>query len=300
MSSWLLFTILTPFLWAMTHPIDAGLRRSYIKKDEILTWFFAFFHLPLAILAFFIFDVELIFSYDTLFIILAGMFWTLPGYFYFKSVKFESASMVALLLQLIPVCTLLVAYLFIDESLSKGQLLAFFIILFGGVLAAVKIKKNAFHFSKAFWFMLIGSMMWAISNVGFKNFEPGFDSFVTAFVYYFFGSGVPALFLLFNPRKFKAEAKIFKKFPAKVWGLLVLSRSASLGGSLSLSYALTLGKASLTLVMMGIQPLFALMFGYIFSSFFKFIPRESFDLKNLLMKALALAIIIFGLILMQN
>ena len=300
MNYWLLFAILAPLLWGMSHPIDAGLRRNFIKKEEELTWFFAFFHLPLAILAFFIFKVDIVFNLDTLFIVLAGTFWTLPSYFYFKSVKFESASRVALLLQMIPLCTLFLAYLFIGESLSVSQLLAFIIILFGGILAAVRIKKDTFHLSKAFWFILIGSMMWAISNVSFKYFEPGFDGYTSAFVYYFFGSGLPALFLLLHPKKLKAAAKNFKCLPAKVWGMLILGRSASLGGSLSLTYALTLGKASLTSVMTGVQPIFALLFGYIFAVFFKFIPRESLDMKKLGIKGLSLAIIIVGLILLQN
>lgn len=300
MNSWLLFTILTPFLWGMTHPIDSGLRRNFIKHEEALTWFFAFFHLPLAILAFFFFQVELVFNLNTSLLILAGMFWTLPSYFYFKSVKFESASTIALLLQMIPLCTLIIAYLFIDELLTNSQLAAFFIILFGGILAAMKIKKNALHFSKAFWFMLIGCIMWAISNVGFKYFEPGFDNFVSAFAYYFFGSSLPALLLLLHPKKFKSTVRRFRKLPAKIWGFLLLSRSASLGGSLSLTYALTLGKASLTTVMMGVQPFFALLFGYLFSIFFKFIPRESLDTKNWAFKILALVIIIVGLIFLQN
>ncbi|MBI4235572.1 EamA family transporter [Candidatus Peregrinibacteria bacterium] len=299
MNYWLLFTILTPLLWGMTHPIDAGLRRSFIKNEESLTWFFAFFHLPLAILAFFVFDIELIFNLNVALIILAGTFWTLPAYFYFKSVKFESASTVALLLQMIPLCTLVIAYFFIDESLSGIQLAAFFVILFGGILAAMKIKKNALHFSKAFWFMLIGCIMWAISNVSFKYFEPDFINFTSAFVYYFFGSSLPALLLLLHPKKLKSTAKSFRKLPASAWSLLLLSRSASLGGSLSLSYAVTLGKASLTTVMMGIQPFFALLFGFLFSIFFKFIPRESLDMKNWAFKILALLIVIFGLILLQ-
>ncbi len=300
MDSWLLFAILAPILWGMTHSIDAGIRRNFIKKEGELTWFFAFFHLPLAILAFFIFDVELIFNLNTLFMVLAGMLWTLPSYFYFKSLKFESASRVALLLQMVPICTLFIAYLFIGESLSSMQLIAFSLILLGGVIAAVKIKGNTFHFSKAFWFMLLGSMMWAISDVGFKYFETEFSGFVQAFVYYFFGSGIPALFLLLHPKKLKATAKSFKKLPANVWGMLLFGRAASLGGSLSLTYALTLGKASLTAVMMGVQPLFALLFGYIWSIFFKFIPRESMNTKKMIIKGLALVVIITGLILMQN
>lgn len=298
MTIWLLFSLLTPFLWGMTHPIDAGLRRSFFKEGE-LTWFFAFFHLPLAVLAFFIFRVELIFSLDTLFIVLAGTFWTLPSYFYFKSIKFESASSVALLLQLIPVCTLLIAYLFTGENLSNVQLASFFIILFGGILAALRIGKDTFRLSKAFWFMLVASIMWAISNVGFKHLEPGFDGFVSAFSYYFFGSGLPALFLLCNPEKFRAAIGNFSRLPANAWIALLLGRTASLGGSLTLTYALTLGKASLTSVLMGVQPVFALLFGYILSPVFKFIPREPLDLKAMGTKGLALSVIIIGLILLQ-
>lgn len=300
MNSWLLFAVLAPLLWGMTNPIDAGLRRNYIKKEEDLAWFFAFFHLPLAILAFIIFQVELVFNWNNMLMVLGGMFWTIPSYFYFKSVKFESPTIVALLSQMIPLWTLVIAYLFINESLSKMQLVAFLLILAGGILAAVKIKKNVFHFSKAFWFMLIACMMWAGSDVAFKYYETGFNNFTSAFVYYFLGSGIPALFALLNPKKLKTVIGNFKKLPGKAWGALVLTRSASLGGSLALTYALTLGKASLTLVIVGLQPIFALIFGYIWSVFFKFVPRESLKLKDLSIKGPSLIIIIIGLILLQS
>lgn len=300
MSYWLIFAILAPLLWGMTHPLDAGLRRNFIKKEEDLAWFFAFFHLPLAILVFLVFDVDFVFNLNSLLILIAGMFWTIPSYFYFKSIQFESASTVALLSQMIPLCTLLIAYLFINESLSNVQLVAFVVILFGGILAAVRIKKNVFHMSKAFWFMLVASMMWAMSNVSFKHFEPGFENFVSAFAYYFLGSGLPALFLLLHPKKIKTVVVGFKKLPVNAWGVLLLSRSASLGGTLALTYALTLGKASLTSVITGLQPLFALLFGFIFSAWFKFVPRESMTLKNMGTKVPSLIIILIGLILLQS
>lgn len=296
MSSWLLFSILAPLFWGLSNPLDAAVRRCYIKNDFVLTWLLVLMRLFLAVILFLVWGTDFIWGWNTFILMIAGFLWTLPFLFYFKALEFEETSRVVLFIQMGPIAVFLLAWLIMGETLTLSQFVAFLLILFGGTLAAFKKVNKKWHFSKAFLLLIVASLMWALSDVLFKYLEPFFGTFKNAFVIYFFGGGLPALFVVFFPQKLKLIKKHMTGLGFRAWSILSVTFVSGILGSVAVAYALTLGKASLTTVFAGLQPLFAFIFGVIFVSFIKEIPKESMTRSDIIFKALSLVFILAGLI----
>lgn len=291
---WLFFAILAPIFWGFGNPIDAALRRTSMKDDVVMTAVFAVTRLPFALVLLFLFGGGIVFGWPFFWIFFSGVIWMLGFVFYYRAMQLEEVSRVVLILQFQPIFILLIAAVMIRESLTFSQFAAFLLILCGSILAAMKKKGSKWHFSKAFWLMLLADVMWCFADVIFKKFVVYFPNFWSAFSVDLLGSSLLGAFLFFLP----THRKIYKAFQLNVrsWSLVVTSAIFGTLGSLVFAYALTLGKASLTTVIIGIQPLFALIFSLSLHHFLKEIPGESLAKTDLLIKFASFVLIIGGLI----
>ena len=99
------------------------------------------------------------------------------------------------------------------------QGLAFIFLLVGGALAAIKRIEKKWHFSIAFFLIALATLMWAISDVIFKKYEMFFSNFFSAFAFYFFGSFIVALLMMFHSR---GREKISKYFILNIFHFFAL------------------------------------------------------------------------------
>ena len=299
MNNWLFFALLAPTLWALTNVMDGALRRNFIKNDMALTWMTAVSRLPFVILLFIITGFKLPSIPIVFLMMFAGILWTLPMFFYYKALKEEDPSRVSLLIQLVPIFTLPIAFLAIHERLTSFQIIAFVLLIVAGALAGIKKFMGSWRFSKAFFMIAISCFLWAISDVIFKKIEPSFPNFLSAFAVDFLGGFLVSFFIFFTPKNKSKILSAFSNLPIKAWIMIILSVISGIVGGLSFNYALTLGKASLTSVLMGIQPLLVLALGLLLKLFVKEISKEDIGLNALLFKGLSFAFVIAGLILLQ-
>jgi drug/metabolite transporter (DMT)-like permease len=297
MNNWLLFSILAPCCWAFSNVLDGAVRRHYIKHDMAMTWFISLTRLPVIIIFLLIFNVKIpINSSDLLFMILGGALWILPYVFHYKAVEFEEISRIALLGQMIPIFVVFISYFALNEILTANQWLSFILIFSAGIIASLHKVEGNWRLSKAFWLILTATFMWAASDVIFKKFEPGFDDFLSAFFFYFCGSFSLAVVMPFFPKSRAVISQYFFKKDLKMWGLLILDQIFGISGSMAFAYALTIGKASLTAVLIGTQPLFAFIFGLILIRFIPEVVKENLSRRAIIIKSLSFVMIIIGLV----
>lgn len=292
---WLIFAILAPVFWGFSNPVDSVLRRHFIKNDFVLTCLLALTKLPLVLLLLVIFAGDLTLSWPVFGMFFAGVLWTLPFVLYFKSLEREETSRVILMIQFQPVFVLILAALILNEILVLSQLAAFVLILAGSILAAIKKTETRWHFSKVFFFMLLASLGWSLADVLFKKFVVYFPNFWSAFAVDVLGSSFPALFIFLLSRYRKIVSEL-KSLPVYAWKFFTAAAVLSTFGSLCFAYALTLGKAALTIVISGFQPLFAMFFGWLLSRFFREISRESLSRVDLLLKGASFVLMTVGLV----
>lgn len=296
MNTWLLFAISAPVFWAFGNVVDSAIRRHFVKSDLAATWFLAISRLPLIAAIFLIIGFKNPGIFDVICMVLGGILWMYPFILYYKAMEFEEPSRIVLLLQIVPVFTAVIAFFALKEILTLQQMIAFISLLAGGTFASLKKFEGKWRLSKALLLILVASVFWAMSDIIFKKFEPDFNDFWSAFSFYFLGSFSVSIIMLVTKSGRNKILPHFKNLSARVWTLLSINQIISLAGSLAFAYALTLGKASLTAVIMGIQPLCAFIFSLILAPFIPEIHKEELDKKSLAIKGFSFVLVVLGLI----
>ncbi len=294
MSLWLALTLGAVALWAFVNIIDATLRQHFLDSNGGLTWVAALMKIPAVIVIFSIFGLEWPEGVAGYYMLLAGVLYIIPIIFYYQAMSMEETSRVALFIETIPLWSLLHASILLNERLTGTQGLAFILIISGSVLAAFKPSRKKWHFSVAFLWILLATFLWALEDVIFKKFEPGFEEFWSAFGLFYLG----ALLYVFAPlvsKKVRGAVKTIPKKMTKGWGALIVTNEIlTLAAAVMFKFALTLNKASLTLVVAAIQPLFVFIFGVLLSRVFHLIRKEPISAKILTLKATSLVLIVIG------
>lgn len=298
MNSWLLFSILGPLLWGCSNAIDSAVRRHFVKDNLTAMWFLAVSRIPLIILIFLIAGIRLPGAFPVFMMLIGGFLWLYPFILYYRAIEFEEPSRIALLMQIIPVFTTVIASFALRENLTAIQGIAFLILLLGGALASMKKLEGVWRLSKATWLILLASLMWAATDVLFKKYEPAFFGFWNAFLFYFLGGSLITFASLLTRTSRQRIFRNFHGLSARVWSLLWINQIIGIGGSLSFAYALTIGKASLTTVLIGTQPLFAFVAVLLLSRFIPEVEREDVGGKTLFLKGLSFLLMVFGIYLL--
>ncbi|PIZ73267.1 hypothetical protein COY07_02160 [Candidatus Peregrinibacteria bacterium CG_4_10_14_0_2_um_filter_43_11] len=295
MSTWLFFALLSPFLWAVTNVLDGAIRHHFVQDDFALAWWIAVTRLPFIILLLVLGNFDFSFQLsDMLWMLFGGVFWVAPGILYFRSIHLEDPTRVALMFQIIPIFGLTLSYFILGETLTSVQAIAFVILMLGGILAALKRIDKKWHISSAFFLMILATFLWSVSDVIFKKYEPAFANFYTAFAIYFTGSFFASFFFAHTPKKIRHLIQAFH-VPLRGWAFLVMTQLLGISGALTFAYALTLGKVSLTVVLIGTQPLFVFTFGLFLSRFLKEVKPEPMTKRILFFKGLSFALVMLGL-----
>lgn len=295
MTSWLFFSLAAPLLWSFCNVIDSAVRRHFVKSDLAMSWLASLTRLPLIPLFFWWGGFELPGISTSLWLILSGIFWTLPFIFYYKSLSFEETSRVVLMLEFLPVLVLGIAFILIGETLSSLQGVAFVIILLGNMMAALRRGTEKWHWSKAFILMMLANLGWGLGDVIFKKHAAAFDNFFVPFTLYSVGMLLFALIFFVHPKTLRAITHPFQDLPARAWKLILVDQTGGILGTIAFAYALTLGPASLTAVVSGIQPLAAFGFSLVLARFIPEITREEVTKSALTLKGLAFVLVVMGL-----
>lgn len=296
MNTWLLFTLLAPLLWGTAMVFDGATRRNLVKDDQTLTWVFSTLRLPFAIILLVLGNFGGINIYSLLLMLISGFLWTWPIQFYTKALENEDTSNISIFMQTIPIFTLAIAFFMIGEKLHSNQFIAFIFLITAGILASLKREGIKWKFGKGILLITTAGVLWALSDVMFKKFETDFNDYWSAFAIYFLGSFLVSVLLLGDKKSRRKILQNIKKLKFRAWFLSSLSTIFGIGGTLSFTYALTLGKASLTSVFIGFEPLMIIGIGYLLSPFVREVKKEKLDKKNILIKGGAIILIFAGLV----
>ena len=289
---WILFSILSAFIWSIVNIIDKVVMTKFIQKPII----------PIIVVGF----IGLIFSliiWTKNFVSLSGwpLFLSLLAgaiaaggcFFYFKAIKIEEASRVIPLFAMILIWTVLLAAIFLGETLSIREYCGIFIVFLGSVLISVK-KRFKLSLNKPFFFMLLSTILYAVQRIIHKYLLNDFD-YWTVFSY-----GNLGLFLIILPLfiyNIPTFREIFKKHKGKVIGLIITSESLNLISLIIFLIALSLGLASLVTAVNSVQYIFIFLWTIPLSIWLPGIIKEELKGSTIFLKLTAIALIISGVVL---
>jgi uncharacterized membrane protein len=292
--SWIIFAIAAPALFSVTNFIDKFLLEKKIKDPLLVTILAGLASLLVGIFIFVFKGFSIIEIKQLVLIVISGIFLEIYLIPYFKALTLDDTSRVVPLFQFMPVFVLILSYVLLGESLTGRQLSGFVLIIIGGfVLAAKKIEKGIFKLRASFWFMLLASLLYAITGVLFKLVVVAQD-FWLILAYENIGIGIGAIILLLWPPYRIAFQQEVKKLTLSIWGLLSVNQAFYVLALFSMFRAVLLAPVTLVSVINGTQPFFVLLYGLVLSVWFPYIIKEDIEKNTVLTKVLAIILIFTG------
>lgn len=285
------------FFWSLVNIGDKYLVSKKISNPYVylvvLTWAGAIGLILIPFIDFFVPELKLL-----LLIVIASAAYFFGSIFYFKSVKIEDISRINIWWNLIPIFTLIISWLVIDEKLSNNQLVAFVILITGAIVASIHFGKTKLSFSRAFPLMLMSTFVYAIYFVIIRYVSSEIP-FLVIYVWNLI-TVIALTFFLFLSAKFR---RVFKKdfkqlscgTKGKVFMIALMDESAVLVNM----WALSLGPVALISVLGGLQSVYVFIIVVLISLFRPHIIKEELDKRNILLKLTALVIIICGVLMLN-
>jgi len=296
--NWIFYAVVAYFLYAVTAVIDKFLLKKRIPSPAAYVFYvgilsaFSFLLLP--------FGFSLPGWGNFLAELALGGIFLGAVYTFILAVKNQEISRSATVIgALTPLFTLVFSFLILGEKLNTGQIMAFLLLVCGGMLISLKLhvcfKK---HHTAAFWLSfataVVSAGLFALYYV-LAKYVFAEQPFISAFAFSRFGSFLAALLFLLVPAYRKEIFATRKSAGVEGGSLFVINKILGAGSFIALNYSVKLGSATFVNALQGVQFVFLLGLVVLLSKKFPSILEEELTHEVLLQKILAIGLIICGL-----
>ncbi len=295
--TWFLLAILGYFLYALVTVLNKFLLRQRATTRPLVFTFW------IGILSIFTFVLVPFGQFNWpglplfLFDILIGLIFFVAILNFYEALDINEVSRVTPLTGgLIPVFILALSYVFLSERLSCTQILAFCLLVFGGVLISLKISRAKIKEGlKGFKFIALSILLSAIYMVLVKY---AFDKqgFINGFVWSRVGVCLAAALILLRPAWRRIILSSGRQMTKGVSGGLAFGKILAGVGSLFVHLAVSKGSVTLVNAIQGVEYVFLLALTIILSLKFPDFLEEKISGKILAQKILAILLIGGGLL----
>lgn len=299
MEFWLPLALLSPLLFAGTNFIDKYLIEKITEDSKaiVITILAGLAGLPFLIIAAIVGGGSLIdFGYiNAIGAITAGLLVISGYYFYYRALLLADASLVAALFQLIVAFNYLLGRFFLQESLNVIQVIAIAMVVIGSIVLTLESQQKKIKFKKGvFSQMLAACGLIAASDVVFKLIAKESSFLPTQFFEYSAGVIVGCLLLVFNKTARSAFTTMIQKHKRLAIRASAIAEIVSLGGLVSMRYAMYLAPIAVVQSVMSVQALYLLLLGVLLTKLFPHHIKENIARGHLLQKFLAVLIMAAG------
>lgn len=226
--------------------------------------------------------------------LVAGASFVLALIFFFYALKKNEASRVVPLTGgLVPAFTFFLAYLFLGERLGGGEIVAFALLVAGGVL--ITLDRGGRGSASGYFYAIIAALIFAVSFVLTKQVYLE-QNFVSGFVWSRIGGFLAALLILLAPQqRYAILHQPKQEGSGKTTALFFTGQAAGALGFVLVNYAISLASVSLVNAMQGVQYAFLLVIAAILSRRFPKILSEGLTGFVLAQKIAAIILISAGI-----
>jgi transporter family protein len=290
---YLVLALLSAALWAISNVTDKVVVSKHIERSETTAVLAGVLGpvvaLPLVLSG----SVRLHDPTFTGLALLAGILYVVPFFLYFRSLRIEEVSRVVPMLELVPVFTVLLAAVFLDERFTIGRYAGIALLVTGAVLISLNYeRRSSFHLelTGAFWLVLIASVLFAASSV-LTKYLLQFSNIFDIYFWSRLGGVVPAILALLRSDLRTDIRRVAADPVTKRVHYLIGSETLNLVGLFVFTVALSLGPVSLVSAASSVQPLLVLGIVWVIA----FAGRGTFE-ERLTSSSMSLKIASGGLI----
>jgi len=281
------------FLLALAGLLDKILLNTVIVSPRA----YAFYIGALSLLAVVILPFDVV-SIPQATILLAALASGLTGVYalwaFFGALKAHEASRVITAVgALVPIFTLLLGILFLNEQWRFSQLLAFALLVLGGALVSYEESVGRLYTPELFNHAVRAAALFAVSFT-LLRFVFLSGAFFDGFFWTRMGNVLGALTIIVIPENFRRILWATKKAPKKGFPFFLLNQVLGGAGAVLQNYSVFLGSAALVGALQGVQYALLLLLVVLLSRYFPQL-KEEFSRRAVLQKGLAVVAIIVGL-----
>ena len=293
--NWILIAIISHFLMAIVFVLDKIVVSKTVIRPVVYSFYVGIFSGFVFLLAPFGFNLmplkQIIISF------IAGTLFVFATFYFYKTIKISDISrIIPIVGGAVAIFTLILTYLFLDERLNTNQFIAFFMLVFGGIIILWPKENNIRGLSsKKILFALLAALLFAGSYV-LTKFIFIEESFINGFIWIKLGGVLGACLLLIPSQNRKAIFGISKIVKTKTITLPIFSKLLSACSLILLNYAIFLGNVSLVNALQGVQYVFLLIIAFFFSVKFPKIIKEQINKGTIFKKIIGISFVCLGLI----
>jgi drug/metabolite transporter (DMT)-like permease len=301
MSFYIIIAIIAYSLYAVNGVIDKFLLSKAVRSPAVYAFFigitgpFTFALIPLALIPGLGITFEFLSWNDLVIAIFGGATFVWALYFLYKATQETSVSRILPIEGgLVPVFTLVFAYIILGERLLPTQLIAFIFLVVGAVIISLRHDRTGWH-AKAFTNAVIAAVLFALSFV-LTKYTFDHSNFISGLVWTRLGFFIVALTFLIPA---SVRHGIFNAPKETTKGNKYLYLGARISGSISgflQNYAISLGSVTIVNAMQGTQYALLLVGTIALSKYYPKILKEKVTRQILAQKILAIVLIACGLI----
>lgn len=289
--SWIFLSLLAPLFWASSNFVDKYILGKYTKGifdfvffSTITSWiFFA---------AIFLFTGTPELNIYSLIPITTGMILIYSYGFYGKALEQGDTSSLVILFKFIPVITVVLAFVFLGQTLSLNELFGFVTVLVGTTI--VSFEKSKGIFIKGFGMILIAIIMWSVMTL-FIDYGLTKMSFWDYFMLDNLGSALAGLTMFIIPSIRKQVIEGIKTATAGKYIWFSWNNVLDFFGQMSIKKALAIApSAGLVTVVMQVQSFYAILIGILLTLFIPHIIKEDISAPMLIKKVIGAMIMFSG------
>ncbi len=304
---WVVLVIFATLLDALRIFIDNYVSDVYFKKRLAFSQKLFYGYLGLitsvAILVITGFDIQSANFGVIGLLILSGLLSALAGLPYLKTLEIDDSTNLGIFIQLAPVLYLVLGWLFLGETFSPIQLIAFIFILAAPLLIVLTARKRSRHTKiKAIIYAFIYVFVAVVGNMVFVVANAENDSFINSIAFLTLGKALGSIFIVWSrPKWHRRFYKVLKTSKYKVLRPMLINYIISLAkdfayrGALVLAPAIAIASAASD----STEPIVIFFMGLLLTLVWPKFGREKLDKKSILTHLAATVLVVIGIVLLQ-
>lgn len=296
---WLAYAIASSAVYAVTNFVDKYVLENQIRDYRGLAVFTTMVGLVFGCMCWLLAGYPSLFTWDALLVGMTGMctIWGLA--LYFRALATEETSTVIILMQMVPVITVLLSAVFLHETLTGMQIAGFMLII--AAVVGMYFKPGEFRIrpNAALLFISLASALWGVANVIFK-FVASTGTFLQLMAFESLGiaAGGLVLVVLF-PSVRAAFALTTRTCRTTAILFIVLNEIFFVTAKLLAYYAISLGPVSLVSVIGSTQVFFGILFGWLLTRVTVKLFNEDISASGIFKKITLSVMVFVGIWFMQ-
>ncbi|KKU20761.1 MAG: Conserved hypothetical membrane protein, DUF6 family [Candidatus Azambacteria bacterium GW2011_GWC1_46_13] len=289
--NWILLSLLAPLFWASSNFVDKYILGKYTRGIFDFLFFSTITSLFLFLILFIFVGMPELTMYSWI-PILTGVILIYSYGFYGKALEQGDTSALVILFKFIPVLTVVLAFIFLGQTLSSNELLGFVVVLAGATI--VSFEKSRGIFIKGFGMILIAILMWSVMTL-FIDYGLTKMSFWDYFLLDTLGSTLAGLTLFIIPAM---RRQIIDGLKTATTGKYIWFSGNNLldfFGQMSIKKALAIApSAGLVTVVMQAQSFYAIVIGILLTLIIPGVIKEDISASVLIKKFIGALIMFSG------